>query len=214
MNLVITKYSELTRTSLVRDGHLVLQSEENDAGEYFKEIYKKLNCGYPKFYKMDSLSKLGFLAAENLLLDYPAFTEYSPEDIAIVVQNYSSSLDTDIKHQESIADRENYFPSPAVFVYTLPNIMLGEMCIRHKIKGENACFLASEFQPSFVETYLRTLFENEGIQCCITGWLDYFENNFRANLFLVEKETAVDAYIAKFDERFLETMIKNNGRID
>jgi hypothetical protein len=57
---------------------------------------------------------------------------------ALVFANRSSSLDTDFKYQESINSQENYFPSPAVFVYTLPNICVGEISIKHKMQTENA----------------------------------------------------------------------------
>lgn len=214
MSRVITTYSQITAQGVINNGRILLQDNGTDPGSFFKEIYKSFDIGYPKFYKMDNLSKLCFLATENLLRGVDKFHEYPQDKIAVVVQNRSSSLDTDQKHQESIADRNNYFPSPAVFVYTLPNIMLGEICIRHKIKGENSCFLAAEFDAGFIEEYVNILFTQDDISCCITGWIDYYEGDFRANLFLVEKETSVDTYITKFGKDSLELMIKNNGRID
>lgn len=214
MSLVVTKYSQITEQAAMRNGRLILKNEGANPATFFKAIYQNLECGYPKYYKMDNLSKLCFLAAENLLWGYEKFSNYSKDKVAIVVQTGSSSLDTDKKHQESIADRQNYFPSPAVFVYTLPNIMLGEVCIRHNIRGENSCFLAPEFDAAFISNYLKILFEKEGVDCCLTGWVDYLEHKYRANLFLVEKEASIDTYIAKFEKDFLELMIKNNGRID
>ena len=94
--------------------------------------YRHFAFDYPKFYRMDNLSKLGWLAAEVLFQDV-SIKPYQPEDVGIVLANRSSSLDTDIKYFESVKT----IPSPALFVYTLPNIVMGEICIRHVLKGEN-----------------------------------------------------------------------------
>jgi len=91
--------------------------------DFAKGLYRFMNLKYPKFHKMDELCKLGFLASE-ILLD--SNTEVG-EDTALVFSNRASSLDTDRKHQLSIKDRKDFYPSPAVFVYTLPNIIMGEI---------------------------------------------------------------------------------------
>src|SRR5690606_9811213 len=104
-----------------------------------KQVYKENNSAYPKFFKMDNLCKLAFLASEFLLED-SKIGSTTQENMGIVLSNKSSSLNTDRKHQATINDKDNYFPSPALFVYTLPNIMIGEISIRHQIKGENVFF--------------------------------------------------------------------------
>ena len=93
-----------------------------------------------KFYKMDDLCKLGYVAA-SILFDEKDMVAGAAErrDTAIVLANEVSSLDSDMKHWEAI--KNNGTASPAVFVYTLPNLVLGEICIRHKIKGENTFFI-------------------------------------------------------------------------
>ncbi|MBX9448628.1 MAG: hypothetical protein KL787_02435 [Taibaiella sp.] len=57
--------------------------------------------------------------------------------------NQSSSLDTDIRHQNSIQDPGQFYPGPAIFVYTLPNIAIGEVSIRHQLQTESM-FLIQE----------------------------------------------------------------------
>ena len=78
-----------------------------------------------KFYKMDNLCKLGYVAAGYLLKD----TNYRPKEIGIILANASSSLDTDCKHQAIINKEGDKAASPAVFVYTLPNVVLGEILL-------------------------------------------------------------------------------------
>lgn len=85
-----------------------------------------------KFYKMDDLCKLGYVAAEYLLKD----KTFAPLEMGMLLANATSSLHTDIRHQQLIDQDGDRAASPAVFVYTLPNVVSGEICIRHKIQGE------------------------------------------------------------------------------
>jgi len=158
------------------------------AGEEFegfiKQVYKSLGITYSTFYKMDNLSKLGFIAAE-ILLNTEKKIGFAPEKTGIFFQNSSSSLDTDFTYFNTIKDKENYFPSPAVFVYTLPNIVIGEICIRNKIKGENSFFIAETFDPEFMEAYVEELFAHELIEYALCGWVELFEGNYEAFLYFV-----------------------------
>ena len=160
-----------------------LLREDNITGnEWLLFLYKDFAFDYPKFYRMDNLSKLGWLATEILLKE--GYTKlYQPGDVGIVLGNKSSSLDTDVKYFASV----KAIPSPALFVYTLPNIVMGEISIRHHLKGENALFVSDQFDVGFIQQYVQGLFVNGSVQCCICGWLEFFENNMEAALYLVEK---------------------------
>ena len=163
--------------------------EENFANfaAFIKGLYKKEQVSYPKFYKMDNLSKLGFLTAELLLKGRNVLSKYGPEEIGVVVANSSSSLDTDYDYQELIRDKSNYFPSPSVFVYTLPNIMIGEICIRHKIKGENAFLISRQFDAGQIHRYVSALMDQGRLQTCICGWVEVLEEKYVSLLMVVEK---------------------------
>jgi hypothetical protein len=163
--------------------------EENFANfaAFIKSLYKKEQVSYPKFYKMDNLSKLGFLTAELLIKNSDVLKKYGKEEIGVVIANSSSSLDTDLDYQELIKDNSNYFPSPSVFVYTLPNILIGEICIKHQIKGENAFFVSEEFDPELIINYVTHLFEQGKIQACICGWVELLRDKYHSSLFLVER---------------------------
>lgn len=103
-----------------------------DLPDFLRAGYDRFSGQYPKFHKMDALSKLGWLAAEVLLKD-TAISSLAPEQTGMVLSNRSSSLDTDLRYYATVKD----FASPALFVYTLPNIVMGEISIRHGFKGEN-----------------------------------------------------------------------------
>ncbi len=139
---------------------------------------------YPKFFKMDNLSKLAFLASEMVLNEQ--LIARAENNIALVFANQSSSLDTDVKYQQSIGDKENYFPSPAVFVYTLPNICVGEISIRHQLKSENAFFVFEENNELFLMQYAQSLLESKKASKVLCGWVEFFEEKYLAKLFLVE----------------------------
>lgn len=155
---------------------------------FLGSLYKSENINYPKFYKMDNLSKLAFISTELILNKFDAFKYYSAEEVGVVICNSTSSLDSDVKFYETISDKSKYFPSPALFVYTLPNIMIGEICIRYKFMGENAFFIFEKFDPDFINWYVNNLFNSGKIKCCITGWVDLTAENYEAFLLLVEKE--------------------------
>lgn len=110
---------------------------------YLSEIYNHFQIQYPKFFKMDKLCKAGFLAGELLLQNYDFDRENGKSDWGIILCNESSSDDNDQHYWQTI-DKENYYPSPSVFVYTLPNIVTGEIAIRHKIQGESSFFILPE----------------------------------------------------------------------
>jgi len=151
--------------------------------DFLPAVYRHFEIKYPKFFKMDNLSKLGWLAAEILLKDSVVTDKYKEEEIGVVLANASASLDTDIKYYETARD----IASPALFVYTLPNIVIGEICIRHSIKGENAFFILNEFDAGFIQEYVNNLVSNDIFQCCICGWVELLEAEYKTVLFLVEK---------------------------
>lgn len=167
----------------------MFQNRESDLPAFLVSVYRHLDIQYPKFYKMDSLSKLGWLANEFLLQDGFDMEKYSSGEIGIVLSNANSSLDTDKKYLETTKD----IASPALFVYTLPNIVIGEISIRHKFKGENAFFISEDFDAAFIEQYVSNLLNNDILQCCICGWVELLNNDYNATLFLVEKDKSANS---------------------
>lgn len=191
----------ITHSNIIRK-HIVIRNEKVELNNeifvnfaaFIKALYKKEAISYPKFYKMDNLSKLGFLSAEMLLKDTAFLDRYRKEEIGIVIMNSSSSLDTDLAYNETIKDKSNYFPSPSVFVYTLPNILIGEICIRHKIKGENAFLVSDQFDPGKVIESVKLLLDKDHAQACLCGWVEVLGESFESVLFLVEKEKTIKEY--------------------
>jgi hypothetical protein len=179
----ITASCVIERQTVYRNGAVVFKPKAPNAADLLKMVYRNFDWQYPKFYKMDLLSRLGWAAAELLLGDGWDPTVYRSEDVAVVLSNANSSLDTDLRYQATIPD----IPSPSVFVYTLPNIMIGEICIRHQFKGENAFFVFPSFNAGFLVDYVSHLLEQGFARACITGWVELLRQECKAALYLVER---------------------------
>lgn len=185
-SFIISSYCIIEK-QLIRTHDQCLEFELfEDDGKFLKQVYKQLNKPYAKFYKMDRLCKLAYLNAE-ILLEKIDLKKYSPEEIALVFSNANSSINTDKKHNESIVDKNNYYPEPATFVYTLPNIMLGELSIRHQIRGENIFFVTEKFNFEFVVNYTMDLLKNSRHKCCIIGRTDYTEKELFSGMVFIEQ---------------------------
>ena len=182
----ITASCVISDRIVYKDEEKLFENKSLVPQDFLLSVYQHFDLQYPRFYKMDNLSKLGWLASELLLKGSFHPSDYRPEDIAVVLSNANSSLDTDYKYMETVAD----IPSPSVFVYTLPNIMIGEICIRNTFKGENAFFLFESFDAGFLERYVHYLLKEDIAGACICGWVEFLEDDYKAALFLVEKEPA------------------------
>ncbi len=190
-DFTIKKKVKLQNNKLFIDNievEIIEDAEELSFAKYAKALYKYLGIKYPKYYKMDKLSKLAFITSEVLLKDTNSLQNHNNEDVAVIISNGSSSLVTDADYQKTIDDKDNYFPSPSVFVYTLANVMVGEICIRNKINGENTVFISKGFNKDFIFDYVNILFNTGKAKACITGRIDYnYPNgNYDAELYLLE----------------------------
>ena len=176
----------ISPTEVMVDGKALSHNENGSA--LLTELYRAHIGDYPKFFKMDTLCKLGFVASE-LLLQAEGAPRFEPrEDRAVVLFNKSASLQADTAYQATIQDPENFFPSPAAFVYTLPNIVTGEIAIRNKYFGETSFIVLEQYDEQIMARELRNAFRDPMTQSILGGWLDCTdENHFEAQLFLVEK---------------------------
>jgi hypothetical protein len=188
-NIYITSSCVISNHVVYKNKEKVFENKHVNLPEFLLSAYDNLEIKYPKFYKMDNLSKLGWLAAENLLKENFIKENYKPDEVGIVLSNANSSLDTDLKYFETVKD----FPSPSLFVYTLPNIVIGEICIKNNFKGENAFFEFEQFDANFIKQYVSNLVINNILQACICGWVDVLGENYKAALFLIEKSNNPNA---------------------
>lgn len=134
------------------------------------EIYRRLSPGYPKFFKMDTLSRWAFIGAE-LLCSHGAdavYREVPAAETAVVLATGNGCLEVDHQFRQSMET----VASPGLFVYTLPNIMLGELSIRHGFKGEQLCLVQDGFDAAEISFACQELLQHRGMTACLCGWVD------------------------------------------
>lgn len=163
---------ELHRVHILPDGVTLdgrpLPVQSQGAG-LLSEIYRKYVGDYPKYHKMDSLSRLAFLATELLLSrgDVPQDSER-----ATILFNRTSSVVADRCHLGSIAKPGEFYPSPSVFLGTLPNIATGEIAIRHGYTGETSLYITDFRDEALMKKVVRSSFSLGGFRSLICGFVD------------------------------------------
>lgn len=181
----ITSYCNLNNESCSVNGKVIANRDVESSESWLKQLYKSQEFVYPKFYKMDTLSQAGFILSEMIKRAQPSLlTSYKDDEIALLFANQFSSVDTDLRFKKSY--EEHGAPSPALFVYTLPNIVLGEIAILNKWYGENMFAVLPKFTPGFFTNYADILIAT-GSQSVLCGWLGISEDDLNVFLFFVEK---------------------------
>lgn len=178
-HIIDRKFQYGTQTVIDRS-----QKQESLAA-FFTAIYHEMKIDYPKFFKMDLLCKAGFLASEALTSEH--FDKTTPKnDAGIILFNSVSSLEADEKYRQTI-NEEDCFPSPALFVYTLPNIVTGELAIRNKMLGESMFYVLPKYDPDQMMTIITDTFNDTPLHTALCGWIDVAGEEAVVHLFLVER---------------------------
>ena len=177
------------------NGENIFSSDcSDDVGSFLKKVYREFGIKYPKYFKMDRLSKLGFIASE-ILFKEENLENHNPSDYGLIFANSSSSLDTDYKFQESLSS----IASPSVFVYTLANIVTGEIAIRRDFKGEICFFIQEKPDFNFLSNYCKQVLLTTKTKNIVLAWVELDPNgkycaymadvsNSQSELELSEKE--------------------------
>lgn len=199
MSLFLKTYCRITDGEVHINGELFCQHMDEDP--FLRSVYKHIGLTYPKFFKMDELSQLGFLGAEMTLMR-SELENYTDDEVAVIYSNRSSSLQTDMQYYETLKEG---IASPALFVYTLPNIEVGEICIRHKLYGENNFLITERFDAQQLLQQCEALFADNAAKAVLIGWTEV-ENGGHDGFFAfitgsgtneVTAETLTDIYLGR-----------------
>lgn len=205
MGLVIKRYSYINDRRASVDGRAIPVPAGED--KFLTALYRARRVDYPKFFKMDNLSRLGFLAAELIFgEDEPRFIPR--EDVAILCFNRSSSLESDAGYQATIREEE-YFPSPSLFVYTLPNIVTAEIAIRNKLHGETAFYVQERFDARPLVARVGEAFQDAATRAVLVAWVESFRDSREVFMMLVEKNDTI--FGLPFSEECIVELL-NRGR--
>ena len=164
-------------------------------GQTLTDIYQQEIGNYHKFHKMDILSRLAFVMAERLLKASPQEAEAGEgqgSEVDVILFNHSSSVVADRHYLATICtdaesfvplSRERFFPSPSVFVYTLPNIAAGEVAIRHHLHGETSFYILPGRDETLMRQILEATLAKTNARTVISGWVDAeSETNYECEL--------------------------------
>jgi hypothetical protein len=172
MNEIIS-YCRIVPGRVLLNGEVYFESDGKRyvMHDFLSAVYETLDAGYRRFYRMDALSKLGFLASE-LILGGRMDREKPKETVGIAFFNRSASLEADDRYRQTIRDKDHFFPSPADFVYTLPNIVTGEIAIRNKIHGETAFHVMPRFRGDRLCEAIDDMMRYGGMNDVLGGWTE------------------------------------------
>lgn len=155
--------------------------------EFIRQEFRSFRQPDMLFYKMSDLCKALYVAVGHLLENCKPLDGFKPTRRAITVGNRVSSLEADLMHQDIVNRHNDEGASPAVFVYTLPNIATGEICIRHNIQGDNTFFI-EDGDGGWTEEYARLLVEYDYADVVICGRCDKLGENWNVKLKIIETE--------------------------
>ncbi len=162
-------WSKKNVNTSMNNSKISIESELTLENEDVVSLYRTKIGNYPKFFKMDKLSKVGFVASELLKKQLPE-NSFDSEKTAVIFASKSGSLVNDIAYQATIENKENYFPSPAIFVYTLPNIVTGEVAIYHKLFGESLCCILPDEEA--LDNLVEVILPQSNMASAIVGWVE------------------------------------------
>ena len=158
---------------------------EGEGAAHLTRLYKECLSDDARFYKMDLFSRLAYVGTGLLAKD--GLAGCAPEDIGLLIYTLNGSVLADRKHLSTFSNPQEYYPSPAIFINTLPNVVLGEIAVTHQIKGETTLVMLAEENKEMMENILAATLAATRPSALITGWVDCeSENAFRASLKLIK----------------------------
>ena len=158
----------ITPDRLVLDGQAVPLESRGSA--LITEIFKKYLADGSRFFKMDLYSRLAYVGTSLLAKD--SLEGSDPEDRALIVFTQNGSVLADRKHLSTFSNPDEFYPSPAVFINTLPNVVLGEIAVKNSIKGETTLVLLPRRDEAAIDKVIEATVSATRPAVLICGWVD------------------------------------------
>lgn len=202
----LRSFCRITDQGVWVDGRPIARFGKADPTDNLINFYKKMGVEYPKFYKMDLLSKASLLAVELLKEAFSPIAECADEAVGLLFANSETSSATDLKFRDSYLNEG--LPGPSLFVYTLPNIAMGEIAIRNKWYGTQMFAVFPNFAPAYFADY-GALMLHGGSAYVVGGWVNVREG-LNVLSFVADGVMAVEkpAFCAQLEEIYNSTNSK------
>lgn len=160
-----------------------LASSTGDLDHDLTNAWAAMEVKLPRFVRMDRSSKLVSIAAAPFFKAEGALTTYPKDRIGMVIMGTHGSMDTDQRYLDQL-QAENH-ASPGLFVYTLPNIALGELSIQHGLHGSGLCLLSDSPDVDQMKNACEILLHDHGMEAVICGWANIFAGSAAATFMVV-----------------------------
>src|SRR5690606_27065500 len=93
--------------------------------------------------------------------------------------------------------------SPSTFVYTLPNIAMGEISIRHQLQSENVFFIFDSYLPRFLVPYANaTLDSQHAGASALCGWTEVTDGTCDLLLYRIGAAGQLPHSVAQLDRLY------------
>lgn len=178
--LTVINSIEITKFNCKVDGKPLQTVENNTVLDFLKELYQLSEMKYSKFHKMDVLSKSAILGSHFISNKIP-----ENETPTVMLFNEKSSMQSDLNHIEQYSES---IASPATFVYTLPNICVGEICIKNNWKSPTSFLvMPKEYFQNYTKMVMMTMLKNNS-SFAICGYVDVTDEEINVAMALVKIE--------------------------
>ena len=177
-------YTEVKRLTITPDGLSIDGTAvplKSHGAPLITEVFKEFIADNSRFFKMDLYSRLAYVGTTLLAKD--SLGDCAPEDVTLFIFTLNGSVLADRKHLSTFANPDEFFPSPAVFINTLPNVVLGEIAVRNTIKGETTLVMLPSRDEAAIDRILEATLTATKPSVMICGWVDCeAEDSFIADL--------------------------------
>lgn len=178
---------KITPDTVLADGKEI--ACEGNGLKRLTALYKQYVTPYPKYYKMDPLARLGFVASELLLQAEGKRGSTDGASRGVVLFNRSSSIMADRAYEATIGSGDEYFPSPSAFIYTLPNIPTGEIALRNGYRGETAFYIMPRKDETITDRIIGATLTDRRLNSLIAGWIDCADDqHYEADIYIIESK--------------------------
>lgn len=179
---------KILSTTTYRNGRFSVDGKElaGSTGDLDRDLgnaWAAMEVELPRFVRMDRNSKLVSIAAAPFFVPGAALSKYPKDSIGMVIMGTHGSMDTDQRYVEQL-QAENH-ASPGLFVYTLPNIAMGELSIQHGLHGSGLCLLSDSPDIVQMRDACEILLEDHGMEVLICGWANIFAGSAVATFMVV-----------------------------
>ena len=127
-----------------------------------------------RFERMDLMSRLGLMAVELLEAGFEHKSSEERDKIGVCVETCAGSLGTDVRFLQT--------PRASIFTYTLPSTVIGEICIRYRLRGPVLCLVAPAPEGSGVLAEAADWLEQNEADACLCVGCEAVDQDCAAHL--------------------------------